>query len=171
MITPKKTNTAYPNTIRTFSGKYMNVFAPTLDMICIEDIAHALSMLCRFGGHSSQFYSVAQHSILCTDLVDTPLKLEALMHDAAEAYLVDLPSPIKHRMTEYKTIEDNLMKVIAKKFGLVYPFPEVIHNADRDMLKYEWDSLIERFNKIIIPWSDHVCIKNAFLSFYDIYKR
>ncbi|HMM02016.1 MULTISPECIES: phosphohydrolase [unclassified Dysgonomonas] len=170
MITPYKTNTAYPNTIRTFSGKYMNVFAPTIDMICIEDIAHALSMLCRFGGHTSEFYSVAQHSILCADLVAEPYKLEALLHDAAEAYLVDLPSPIKHRMSEYKTIEDNLMKVIAKKFNLAYPFPEAIHKADKDMLKYEWDSLIEGFNKFIIPWS-HMDVKNEFLSRYNIYKR
>jgi len=85
-----------PNCIRTFTGKYVNVFEPTLEMICIEDIAHALSMQCRFGGHLPYFYSVAQHSINCSFLVDTPcLKLEVLMHDASEAYLLGIPSPIK----------------------------------------------------------------------------
>ncbi|MBN9301656.1 MULTISPECIES: hypothetical protein [Dysgonomonas] len=171
MIPPYKQNVAQPNTIRTHSGLYMNVFAPTVDMICIEDIAHALSMLCRFGGHCSEFYSVAQHSLLCADLVPEEYKLEALLHDAAEAYLVDLPSPIKHRMPDYQTIEDKLMKVIAKKFDLVYPFPEVIHKADKDMLKYEWDALIEGFNKFITPLTDQAFLKRGFLRQYYIYKR
>src|SRR5665811_1025646 len=92
-----------PNCIRTFTGIYMNVFEPTPEMISIEDIAHALTMQCRFGGHLPDFYSVAQHSLNCSYLIDNPkLKLTALLHDASEAYLLDIPRPIKNNLNNYK---------------------------------------------------------------------
>lgn len=112
------------NCIRTFTGKYMNVFEPTEDMICIEDVAHALSNQCRFGGHLPKFYSVAQHSLMCCEMATPERKLEALLHDASEAYLLDVPKPIKQRLSNYKEIEDNLMRLIAKKFGFQYPLSE-----------------------------------------------
>ena len=129
--------------IRTFTGKYMNVFEPTLDMIDIEDIAHALSHACRWAGHVPRFYSVAEHSIHCANLiVDKSQAFEALMHDASEAYLVDVPRPIKHRLLEYKAIEDNLMRLIAEKFGFKYPMSEEVKNIDNQLLQMEWDGLI-----------------------------
>jgi 5'-deoxynucleotidase YfbR-like HD superfamily hydrolase len=121
----------------------MNVFEPTLDMIDIEDIAHALSHACRWAGHVPRFYSVAEHSVHCTDLiVDKSQAFEALMHDASEAYLVDVPRPIKHRLPEYKAIEDNLMRLIAEKFGFIYPMSEEVKNIDNQLLQMEWDCLI-----------------------------
>ncbi|MFZ4569712.1 MAG: phosphohydrolase [Bacteroidales bacterium] len=128
--------------IRTFKGIYMNVFEPTLEMIDIEDIAHALSNLCRFGGHLPEFYSVAQHSVLCSDIITTRNKLAALMHDASEAYLIDVPRPIKHRLTNYKEIEDKLMILIAQKFGFLYPLHHTVKYMDEQMLKAEWNQLM-----------------------------
>lgn len=131
-----------PNCIRTHSGIYMNVFEPTLDMICIEDIAHALSNQCRFGGHLPNFYSVAQHSILCSMGVDQKYKLQALMHDASEAYILDFPTPIKKNIPQYKEIEDKLMVLIAEKFGFNYPFDKEIKMIDNKMLEFEWNHLM-----------------------------
>jgi|SRR6185503_15857369 len=131
--------------IRTYSGIYMNVFEPTLDMICIEDIAHSLSMQCRFGGHLPYFYSVGRHSLNCMYLIDYEgLKLEALLHDASEAYLLDIPRPIKNNLSNYKEIENRLMTLIFEKFGLVYPIHEQVKKVDEEMLQMEWDCLMLR---------------------------
>lgn len=132
-----------PNCIRTISGIYVNVFEPTPEMIKIEDIAHSLCFQCRFGGHLPRFYSVAQHSLNCMYLIDdTGLKLEALLHDASEAYLLDIPSPIKKGLSNYKEIEDKLMRVIANKFGFQYPFHPEIKEVDEIMLNLEWNVLM-----------------------------
>ena len=129
--------------IRTKSGIYINVFEPTPEMICIEDIAHALTYQCRFGGHLPKFYSVAQHSLNCSYLIDDErLKLTALMHDASEAYLLDIPRPIKQRLDNYKEIENRLMEVIADKFGFEWPLPVEIKQVDEMMLQTEWDCLM-----------------------------
>jgi len=80
----------------TNSGLLVNLHKPTEDMICIEDIASALSKICRFGGHSSAFYSVAQHSVIVMALGSPYLCREALLHDAAEAYLGDVIKPLKN---------------------------------------------------------------------------
>jgi hypothetical protein len=118
-----------PHCIRTFTGIYINVFEPTPDMIDINDIAHALARISRFGGHLpiDELYSVAQHSVYCSHLVSKERKLEALLHDGAEAYIGDLGSPIKKRLPDYKMLEDGLMKVIAKKFGFQYPISEEVN--------------------------------------------
>ena len=101
----------YPiNCIRTNTGSFINVFETTPDMIHIEDIAHALSRLPRFGGHLNRHYSVAQHCVMAVKRVKgLENKKAVLLHDASEAYLLDMPSPIKAKMTEYKRHEDKLM--------------------------------------------------------------
>jgi len=124
--------------IRTFSGRMMDVFNPEPDMICIEDIAHALSNLCRFGGHTSEFYSVAQHSVMCASLVPEKYRLDALLHDATEAYMLDIPSPIKRQLPGYSEAEDKLMQIIADKFGVQFPFDKSVKIADRETLEYEY---------------------------------
>lgn len=131
-----------PDCIRTFTGIYINVFEPTPEMICIEDIAHALSMQCRFGGHLPYFYSVAQHSASCCALASPAHKLAALLHDASEAYLLDIPRPIKKRLANYKEIEDGLMKVIAAKYGFEYPLHDQVKKIDELMLQLEWDEVM-----------------------------
>ena len=131
-----------PNCIRTVSGIYFNVSDPAIEMINIEDIAHSLSQQCRFGGHLPEFYSVAQHSYLCSTLVRNEFKLEALLHDASEAYLLDIPSPIKPKLTNYKEIEDRLMRLIAEKYGFNYPLSKEVKKADEEMLNMEWNTIM-----------------------------
>jgi hypothetical protein len=165
----KEENLYTPNCIRTFTGIYMNVFEPTLDMICIEDIAHALSMQPRFGGHLPVFYSVAQHSVLCSNLVNDESKLQALLHDASEAYIIDVPRPIKQRLTNYKQIEDTLMNLIAEKFGFKAYLSESTKKSDEYMLQWEWSRLMLQRDvfKKIEPWSQRYA-KEMFLSTFEI---
>lgn len=131
-----------PGCIRTFTGKYINPCKPNSDLICIEDIAHALSMQSRFGGHLPVFYSVAQHSVLTSAIVPSEHKLSALLHDASEAYLIDVPRPVKDQLHNYKEIEHALMAVIAGKFGFDWPLHGNVKDADEDMLLHEWNSLM-----------------------------
>lgn len=144
-----------PDSIRTFSGQYVNVFNTNPDSILIEDIAHALSNQCRFGGHLSEFYSVAQHSILCSQRVSDEYKLQALLHDASEAYILDMPRPIKQKLNDYKEIEDKLMLLIAKKFGFKYPLEKPVKQSDEEMLHLEWDCLVIKSQSVdsLICWS------------------
>jgi hypothetical protein len=159
-----------PNYIRTFTGIYMNVFEPTPEMICIEDIAHALSHQCRFGGHLPEFYSVAEHSWYCSKLVKPEHQLAALLHDASEAYLLDVPRPIKQCLTNYKEIEHGLMLAIAEKFGFEYPLHNDVKSADEIALVNEWHCLmIKDTNAPFIVGMDIKEAKKTFLeTFYNL---
>lgn len=131
-----------PRSIRTYTGIYVNVFEPTPDMFCIQDIAWALSKQPRFGGHLPVNYSVAMHCLNACDLVDSKFGLSALMHDASEAYLLDIPSPIKHELAQYKTIEHDLMLAISAKFKFEFPLPVEVKHVDKMLLETEWDRLM-----------------------------
>lgn len=134
----------YTGCIATFSGRIINPFDPDPADIAIEDIAHALSLQCRFTGHTKHLYTVAQHSLLATDLVDTEYKLWALLHDATEAYLADIARPVKAMWPEYKTYEQRLMEAVAARFGLAeeFPMPEPVRLADDLLLKSEIEYLM-----------------------------
>lgn len=123
--------------IETSTGTKFYFLKPTEESIHIEDIAHALSNKCRFAGHTSNFYSVAEHSYIVSLLVPEPWELAALLHDSAETYLEDIPSPIKPYFKEYKKFETRIMKVIASKFKFEYPSDLCIKEADRIQLKTE----------------------------------
>lgn len=135
--------------IETHSGRKFEFLSPTPDMVDIDDIAHSLSRQCRFSGHTSKFYSVAEHSINVS-LLSTN-KLEGLLHDASEAYLLDIPSPIKQYLTNYKEIEHKVMCAIADKFGFWYPLPPDIKDADHAQLKTEAKHLLPSQGK---DWAD-----------------
>jgi Predicted hydrolases of HD superfamily len=131
--------------IETHSGKRMYFLAPTPEMIDIDDIAHSLSLQCRFSGHTSQFYSVAEHSInVARELQDEgpEVQLQGLLHDASEAYLLDVPSPVKQFLGGYKEMEDGLMKAIFTKYGVKYPMSMMVKEADHVMLKREANVLL-----------------------------
>jgi hypothetical protein len=129
--------------IQTFSGRRIDPLVPDPTQIVIEDIAHALANQCRFGGHCLAFYSVAQHSALLADLVgnsDLHAQLWALLHDAAEAYLVDLPRPLKHHSTlgaSFRMVEEPLQRVILKRFGLASSAPPDLKEIDLALLAAE----------------------------------
>ncbi len=131
--------------IQTVSGRRFNPLDPDPEQIDIGDIALALSHQCRFGGHCRVFYSVAQHSCLVADLVqerggDTTTALWALLHDASEAYLVDLPHPLKHRSELgrlYAEYEDGLQDSILERFGLPAEPPPGVKDVDRALLATE----------------------------------
>lgn len=133
--------------MQTWSGVKFSILNPTSDMIKIEDIAHALSNICRYNGHCSRFYSVLEHSILLSqyvfDLEHNPRKgLEALLHDATEAYYCDLPRPFKYNLPLYREFEIKLEKIIASKYSLEYPMPSWLKDLDSRMLKTEKDILM-----------------------------
>lgn len=143
-----------------------------MDMICIEDIAHALSYQCRFGGHLPKFYSVAQHSLNCSYLMDNKeLKLAALLHDASEAYLLDIPRPIKQGLSNYKEIEDGLMKLIAEKFGFEYPLHSEVKKIDELMLQLEWDCLMLNKATWEFDTKDEWQTRNDFVKMFEYYGR
>ena len=125
--------------IQTYSGKKFFPLNPSLDSICIEDIAHALSMQCRFTGHTKFHYSVAQHSVLVSLNCDKSLALYGLLHDASEAYISDISSPIKRTSAfePYKKIEKHLQAMIFNKFGLESSEPAHIKEIDLKMLATE----------------------------------
>lgn len=155
-----------PDMIRTVSGRYIDVFNPDEDAIDIMDIAHSLSQTARFGGHLPHFYSVAQHSIFCAGVGCNPKEsLTLLLHDATEAYLGDMPSPIKYRLPDYKALEDNLHQVICNKFGLEYPYNESIKIIDREALELEFSNY---FLSSINTFKSMTEVKNNFIKlFYE----
>jgi hypothetical protein len=123
--------------LSTYTGKKFYPYDPRPEQICIEDIAHGLSMLCRFAGQCRFFFSVAEHSIAVAHLLPANLKLFGLLHDASEAYLADLPRPVKAGLPEYRAIETNVERVIAEKFELPFPMPPEVKAADQALLKDE----------------------------------
>lgn len=123
--------------IQTYTGRQFWPLAPQVEEVDIEDIAHALSLLCRFNGHCRGFYSVAEHALHVASLVEPSLALWGLLHDAGEAYLSDLPRPIKSVLPGYRHAESRVMQVVATGFGLCWPMPPAIKWADGVMLATE----------------------------------
>lgn len=125
--------------IQTVSGRKFPLLDIDPDAILIDDIAHALSMLCRFNGQCLRFYSVAEHSVHVSIVIAPDLAMVGLMHDAAEAYLGDVPSPLKGQLRDFKVIEDRLLRAIGDKFGFAMPEEETdegreLKRADRQLL-------------------------------------
>lgn len=123
--------------IATSTGKHIDFVNITPDQICIEDIARGLSNECRFAGQLESFYSVAQHSVYVSQIVPPEYALEALLHDAAEAYIKDIPSPLKAMLPDYKAVEKRIEAVIREKFGLPPVMTVDVHYADLVMLATE----------------------------------
>ncbi len=135
--------------MQTYTGLKFWPLDPRPEEVDIEDIAHALSLTCRFNGHCRRFYSVAQHSVLVGRLLDDPDSARwGLLHDAAEAYLQDAVRPIKDFIgfnfgvesviyTPYRRVEKTILKTIARAFDLPWPMPPEVAEADEIVLATE----------------------------------
>lgn len=131
--------------IQTFTGNQFWPMDPREDEIRIEDIAHSLSLQCRYAGHVKKFYSVAQHSVMVAMIVPVQDALWGLMHDASEAYLVDLPAPIKQASRlgeEYRRIESKIMWTVAVRFRMDPIEPSSIKTADMRLRTTEMRDLM-----------------------------
>lgn len=103
--------------MQTFTGRRFYPLDPRPEDIDPIDIAHALSMLCRYAGHVKKFYSVAEHCVHMSRAVPQEFALEALLHDATEAYVVDVPRPLKIHLPDFQAVEARVAVVIAQRFG------------------------------------------------------
>lgn len=130
------------NWVQTYTGRRFYPLDPRPSEVDALDIAHALSLICRYGGHVSRFYSVAEHCVLMSQAVAPEFALWALLHDATEAYVGDMVRPLKHHLPEYVAIEDGVMRAVATSFGLDFPprlsglvrMPDAVKEADSRIL-------------------------------------
>jgi hypothetical protein len=131
--------------LETYTGLYFDYSAPRPEDVCLEDIARALSMTCRFGGHVTRYFSVAEHAMNVANHVfnvtgDPELALQALHHDSHEAYIGDLPTPLKRDIGDtYKELKETADSAIVEALDLPsYHFDdEVLREADALALAYE----------------------------------
>lgn len=153
--------------IHTNSGIKFHFMKPNINEMNIEDIAHSLSMKCRWNGHIDTFYSVAQHSLQVSEYVKemgaSPLYVfEGLLHDMAEAYTVDMPTPLKNVCKEFQDIENNLYEAMAIRFGVPAKISHYTKLADRMALICEAGTLF----KIAPSW-----LKDEYTTSSEAYNR
>jgi hypothetical protein len=131
--------------IECVSGIRFEFLDPKPEQILVNDIAHALGNNCRFVGQCRKFYSVAEHSWHVARMLEgTPLRVQlaGLLHDASEAYITDVASPVKQFMPEYRQMEDVIMAAISKKYGLEYPPHPAVKQCDLLALSNESHHLL-----------------------------
>lgn len=163
--------------IQTFTGRTFYPLDPRPEEIDIEDIAHALSMQCRFTGHVKKFYSVAEHSVRVSWMIDklhppTPEHAAAtgfphnsaafwgLMHDASEAYLIDVARPVKYlpAMDAYRKAEKQAMLAICMRFGLDPQEPPIVKESDSILLAVEARDLMGPLRPGWERWTDYIAM-------------
>ena len=170
--------------ITTFTGENFAPLTPDINQIKIEDIAHALSLICRANGHLTHFYSVAQHSINCANEAkareySVRVQLASLLHDASEAYISDITRPVKKHLPEYIIIEETLQNMIYEKFlgsTLSDEECELVKRVDDDMLAWEFNKLMgkkvsndlpELKGRTSFEFIDYMAVENMFVKLAD----
>jgi 5'-deoxynucleotidase YfbR-like HD superfamily hydrolase len=155
-----------PGCIETYRGAFINPLDPDPDLISIEDIAHALAHKCRFNGHCGKFYSIAEHSVYVANVVgygEGPEKiilqhqLAALIHDAAEAYLPDVATPLKHKFFIYDKSTDRLASFLSAELGLL----EVITDALKIPGETIISSAVQRADELMLAIEAEVLMCSA----------
>jgi len=157
--------------IVTYTGRLFWPLNPKLEDINLLDICHALGNQCRFTGHTTSFYSVAEHSCRVHDNLPHEYRMAGILHDASEAYLMDLAKPVKEQdaMSLFREAEDNLMRLVGKKYGFNFPYADEVSKVDKILLNTEYRDLMSKnelrtadFNGSkpletrIVPWSPQV---------------
>ena len=132
--------------MQTYTGRKFWSLDPRPEEVFIEDIAHSLSLQCRYAGHCIKFLSVAEHSVLIArwllDHTDAQTALYGLLHDAPEAYVVDVPRPLKPFLANYKEAEAKVWAAIARRYRLAVAMPEAVHEADGRIIADELVNLL-----------------------------
>jgi len=152
--------------IQTYSGKKFSYTDPQPESIAKSDIIAALSRESRYAGHTKWTYTVAQHSVYCSQMIDPEFAREAFAHDFAEAYIKDLPHPLKQLIREisgntWRTIENRIMEVVSEAVGVTFPFDAKVKQVDLRMMSTErkyllgespepWDCNLAPFDNIAI---------------------
>lgn len=158
---------------------------PKIEEVKLEDIAHALSQMCRANGHFKTFYSVAQHCINCAleakaRGLSPKLQLACLLHDASEAYISDITRPVKYYLEDYQKIERNLQKIVYERFGILeLSGDECGHIGDIDnaLLHHEFEHLhsqgILESSSSLCRAADFEerCMKTVEAEFLQVYER
>jgi hypothetical protein len=158
-----------PRWLDTASGRRINLSDPTPESISVDDIAGALSRICRFGGHTREFYSVAQHSVLVANMIayfgHPDLRIVALHHDSHETYLGDMPTPLKKRLRDmdqyfgYEKLKKVLDIAIGKAFDIPIPVSEedeeILIKADRAAFQMEAKLLLPSNGRYVIRDDDY----------------
>jgi hypothetical protein len=138
--------------IQTFTGSKFDFIDIEKNNVSIYDIAHSLSNICRFTGHTKKHYSVAQHCVLASKYASDNNKLVTLLHDATECFIGDMSSPLKSIFPDYCALEDKIYKnLIAKMFNLPDEMPKEVKEIDLKMLVTEKRDLLRKSN---IEWSE-----------------
>ena len=127
---------------QTYTGKRFYHLDPKPEDISIADIAHSLAYQCRYTGHTTRFYSVAEHSLYVSRYCTPENALWGLLHDASKAYICDIPAPLKPYLTNYKEIEDKIMACICERFGLEPEMPTEVKQLDKDILRNEYHAVM-----------------------------
>ena len=171
--------------VQTYTGKRFELLVPRPDLVDLEDIAHALSLQNRFNGHTRRPYNVAQHSVLVARAVDhlsAVYQLQALMHDAAEAYIGDLVRPVKMFDSYYVETEAKVWAAVCEFFELpvdLHPDVKVADNVllsteARDLfskdMRDQWEELPKPLESMIVPWSAQYA-EQAFKRYYWTLRR
>lgn len=161
--------------VTTASGLVLDLLNPSPADIRIEDIAHQLAQQPRFAGATEIFWSVAQHSMFVAQACPENDRLWGLLHDAAEAYLSDIVSPVKRYMNDYIVTEGVVMRAICSRFGLSWPAPLVIKKVDKEICNLEKAALLksETFDRSSrkgfreLHWKE---VAEKFLEMFEDYK-
>ena len=150
--------------ITTFSGKTFHVLDPQPNEVALEDVAHALALTNRFSGHTRFPYSVAQHSVLVSNVVPPELMLQGLLHDSAEAYITDIPTPLKKKLEDIQEIERRICIAVGDALGVNMELKsDAVKDADLRMFETECRDLMSNlrgyyhdvlpYDMAIVPWS------------------